>query len=332
MKLLVTVGVVCGVMIGAAVWVFWPMVHPAGKSAPASPQDVVAVPRATPTTPAAPDAARMTHTADALPAGGALPLDADVHWPRSADPAAAVRRLDLARGALRDAPNHETALRDELAALADLGRWFEASKTLERLRALHPDDLGLRFDQAAVLLRQRRAVEAVPLLKEVVAGRPEDARAWFNLAVAHQTLGHLHEARQAWDRAIELKPTALAHAQRGTVLLDMREYAAAAGDFEAVLEHEPLAPDATLNLALALWKSGRPDDARTRLRGLLGANPQNVPAWNRLAEIAWESYRLSPKGNGPLREEALASWRRSLELDPGQTEIAANVAEAGSDR
>jgi tetratricopeptide (TPR) repeat protein len=343
MKLLVGVGIACVLMLGVVVWQVWgPWTSRSSAAGSHSKTQLVRT--------SVSDAGGGTigNAAAGAPAGHGMPTDlrqptsspavatappsadADVHWPQEPTQTEALRCLDAARAALRDDPDHERALRDELAALAELGRWPEAAQTLARLRRLRPDDLDVGFDYAAVLLRLHRSVEAVALLNEVVARQPEHARAWFNLAVAHQSLGHLEEARRAWDRALALQPTSPAYVQRGTVLLDLHEWAAAAADFETVLQQQPDAADATLNLALALWRLNRPDDARARLRHLLDAQPQHVPALNRLAEIDWAAYEVAPADNAPLRDEALDCWRRSLAADPTQSDVQARLTEAGA--
>jgi tetratricopeptide (TPR) repeat protein len=328
MKLLVGVGVACVLMLGVAVWQVWG----SWSSHAATPGNVAADPRIGRGTrdglqrPAAAPVA--TNAVPAAPEAGPASSDASVHWPEDPQQADVLRRLDAARAALRDDPDHERALHDELAALAELNRWPEAAQTLARLQRLRPDDLDVAFDYAAVLLRLHRSVEAVALLNEVVARQPEHARAWFNLAVAHQSLGHLEEARRAWNQAITLKPTLPAYAQRGTVLLDLHEWAAAAADFETVLKQQPDAADATLNLSLALWRSGRGEEARERLRTLLERHPDHIPALNRLAEMAWGAYQASPAGDAVLRDEAFDCWRRSLRADATQSEIQARLAEA----
>lgn len=251
-----------------------------------------------------------------------------VRWPTEPRRREAQRRLAAARAALRDDPWHERALRDQVAALAELGRWREAAETLACLVQLNPDDADLRFEQAAVLLRLRRWVEAVGVLNMVVAQRPEHARAWFNLAAAHQALGHLHDAHRAWNRTIELAPSPEAHAQRGIVLLDLNDWTAAAADFRTVLQHEPEAADATVNLALALWKLGRVEEARGHLLGLLERHPRHVPALNRLAEMAWAVYQAAPAENEALREETVAWCRRALAIDPYQPAVQALLDEA----
>jgi Flp pilus assembly protein TadD len=245
-----------------------------------------------------------------------------VRWAEDGTRKAALERLAAAREELRKDPEHERALRDALAALLELERWGEAADTLAPLAASHPEEPQLHAEQAALLIRARRWIDAVDVLRTLVAVHPDDAGAWFNLAVAHQALGHLADARRAWDRTIALSPTAPAYAQRGAVLLDQHDWEAAASDFATVLRDEPDAQDATLNLALALEKLGRRDEARDRLAAWLEHHPRDVPALNRLAELAWAAYQAVPKADRRRWcGEAADACRRSLEIDPRQPAI-----------
>ncbi len=329
MKLLVAFVAICVLMLAVIVW------HIVGTGAAVTGVAAGAPPAVgnreppLPSTAGEPPAAAGAADGDSF-AGTAAAVGNDTgstppptRWAEDPAGKAAQQRLAAARAALRDEPNHEIALRDELAALAELGRWSEAAQTLTRLRELCPDDMDLCFEQAAVLLRLRRPVEAVTLLSTVVERQPDSARAWFNLAVAHQSLGHLGDARRAWDRSIDLSPTAQARAQRGVILLDLHEWAAAAADFEAVLQEQPQGVDAVLNLALAQWKLGRGEDARAQLLGLLERQPKHVPALNRLAEMAWTSWQAGPAENAASREEAVKWCRRSLDIDAHQPEVQA---------
>ena len=328
MRLLVAFGAVCLLMLGILAW------HLINAQANLPPVRTESTSRQvqTPAQPAAveqPAELPADEANKATESQSAAPLavvdtypssQATVRW--AADPALkdAWRRLALARAALRDDPTHETALRDQLAALIALHGWEEALDTLVRLAALHPDDAGLRFEQATLLMQLQRFVDAMGPLKATLERDPQHARAWYDLAVAHQALGHLAEARAAWDRAIELAPSAAAAARRGEVLLDLHEWAAAAADFEAVLAQESDAPDATLNLALALWKLGRNDEARAYLLALLQAQPRNVPVLNRLAQMAWAECQAAPSDSRRCAEAA--DWsRQSLALDSQQTDM-----------
>jgi tetratricopeptide (TPR) repeat protein len=244
-----------------------------------------------------------------------------VSWPIDPDLQDAWRRVERAQQTLREEPSHEGALRDMAAALADLRQWLPLATTLSRLVELCPDDTALRFEHATVLMQLRQWIDAIVELKALVAQQPDHTKAWFNLAAAHQAVGHLAEARQAWDRVIELSPSPEAWARRGEVLLDLHAWEPAAADFEAVLARQPGAADATLNLALALGKLGRHSEARTRLLALLQQQPRHIPALNRMAELALAECRDGGTGSRAACNEAAEWCRRSLSLDPQQPDV-----------
>ena len=158
----------------------------------------------------------------------------------------------------------------------------------------------------------------------MVEQQPHSARAWYNLAIAHQALGHLHDSRATWDRVIELAPESPgAYAHRGEILLDLHAWSDAAADFRVVLQLEPGAVDAALNLSLALGKLGQLEQARAVLLPILAQHPQHVPLLNRSAQVAWRLYQADPVASEALANEAANCCRRSLAIDAAQPEIEA---------
>lgn len=246
-----------------------------------------------------------------------------VSWANDPDTQDAWRRLERAQQVLREDPYHALALRDKAAAAAALRLWPELAGALARLVELNPDDVGLRFERATALIRLRQWLDAIAELKFVVEQQPGHGKAWFDLAVAHQALGHLADARQAWDRAIEIAPSAEALARRGEVLLDLRDWAPAADDFAAVVAHQPDAADAVLNWALALAKLGRPAEAHRRMLAFLDTHPKHVPTLNRLAELAYAACMGGAVEDRTACEEAAEWCRRSLAVDPQQPDVRA---------
>jgi tetratricopeptide (TPR) repeat protein len=255
-------------------------------------------------------------------------VEAETRWPEDPALRRAQQRLEEAREMLRADPLHEAALRDAAAALAQLERWDEVAVTLENLRTVRPEDSDLCREHASVLMQLGRAVEAIGVLNELVAMMPEDAQAWFNLAAAHQTLGHLSAALHAWNRAIALEPTTEAYAQRGVVLLDLGRWDEAAADLERVVAADATARESVVNLAHALVRLGRTDEARERLTALAEREPTYLPAVNRLAELALQAWQAGP--HDAARRAALAKWcRQSLAVDPEQKDVAGWLALTG---
>ncbi|MFQ5807831.1 MAG: tetratricopeptide repeat protein [Phycisphaerae bacterium] len=231
-------------------------------------------------------------------------------------------RLTELREVLAAEPYHEAVLKAAQELARELRRYDEACELLARLVRLRPQDAALRFELATLLMRLERWLDAIPQLRLVIEREPKNARAWYNLAIAHQALGHLHDARVTWNRAIEFMPeNPDVYAQRGEVLLDLHAWSAAAADFQTALRLEPRSIDAAMNLSLALGKLGRLDDARAALLPVIEQHPQYVPALNRLAELAWALYQADPVAAGALSDETVNYCLRSLAVNADQPDV-----------
>lgn len=256
------------------------------------------------------------------PAGTAAP--AVVRWlDDAAEDRAAVERLNELRLVLLDDPSNEAALRAALR-LARQHAWpNEVCDLLARLVHLRPDDPELRYQLGTQYMLLRRWVEAIPHLRAAAEARPDHLESIYNLAVAHQALGHLEAAGRAWTRAIELdadNPDPYVH--RGEVHLDLKDWASAAADFEQARRLESDQPDVILNLSHALVRLDRTEHARELLLSALAEYPRNVPLLNRLADTTWRLYEFGTRDKLRLALETREYCERSLALVPDQPEIA----------
>ena len=247
-----------------------------------------------------------------------------VRWAGNDEQRLARQRFIELRSALADDPHNEAVLEAALELARQLEWHNEAGDLLARFARLRPDDAALRFELAVQLMRLERWLEAIPQLRCVVERQPDNERAWYNFAIAHQALGHLREARVTWNRVLELTPdNPDAYAHRGEVLLDLRAWREAAADFETSLRLEPGSLDETMNLSLALTRLGQADEARDQLLPLVERHPIHVPLLNRLAEVTWTLYQANPAANKALAKDVLECCTRSLAINRNQPEIKA---------
>ena len=335
MRLLAIFSAVCAVVLAVVIWRVLVLTQaPAASEPPTPPPPAVQAVEATPpevaepeVRPSPPPATASTPTMPPLETEpGTRPAKrvSSTRWVNPSLNEPALRRLAEAREVLAHDPLHPRALADELSALRELQRWPEAADTLQRLLSLDPDDTRRRRELAEVLLRLGRWPEAIEALDIVVEREPGDADAWQYLAAAHQSLGHLQDALLSWNTVIELQPdNADAYAYRGAALLRFRDWEGALADFERAGQLNPADAGVALNRSLALSQLGRTEEAERCLHDILANQPSNVPAMNRLAELAWQAYRSDPHANADKRAEAIQWWRQSLSVDPEQPDIAA---------
>ena len=254
-----------------------------------------------------------------------------------------------ALAALLEYPESVAALDQAIDLAERLGRSDDLRRLLRQRLAHTPDDEELRLRIAALDMRLGWWVDAIDGLEALLLFQPEHEQALYNLAVARQRLGRLQSAREAWDQYLRLRcdnPDALAH--RAAVSLDLGDWAAAAADCEAALRLEPGALDTRMNLALALARQDRLEEALEQAQRALERAPASARVLNRAAEIAWER-RLSltaggeaaTGGGGVSRgEESRAEQARSLviqlceqslRLAADQPEVAALLERARAD-
>ncbi len=295
-----------------------------------------------PTRPQSRDAEQIAHAAPAVSsrssdtnaignpeAPGAMPPStrieerSDVRWAGKASVLNALERFHDAKLAFENDPTNTERLESALTLAKTNGWWTEVRGLLARRVIEVPNDATTHLQLGAVLLRLSSAPEAILTLKRALELDPNIAEAWYNLAIAEQTCGHLTAAREAWDetlRRMPQNPDAWTH--RGEIELDQQEWSAAEADFRTALRLEPDQLDVSMNLALALHRLDRLAEARELLERRLASEPENVRLLNRLAEIAADQALDDGSQRSAHLEAAREYCRRSLAASANQPELA----------
>jgi tetratricopeptide (TPR) repeat protein len=159
--------------------------------------------------------------------------------------------------------------------------------------------LAQRNAAAMTLLDAQRYEEAVPILKEVVAGVPALTGPRINLALALMQSGKLEEAQGVLEEAVTLAPeNAAANTQLGIVYRMRGQFAPAERAYQAALAADPTYANAHYDLGVLydLYLQ-RPADALahyTQYQTLAGEDEQ-VKKWS--ADLT----RRSGDGNGETK-------------------------------
>ncbi|MEE2786059.1 MAG: tetratricopeptide repeat protein [Myxococcota bacterium] len=137
---------------------------------------------------------------------------------------------------------------------------------------------------------------ALKLLPQALKMRPNDARAWNELAMIYTSKGQLTKANNA---------------------------------FKAALKADPNSPDFWIEIAENLEKTGQVSSAEQRLRLLIEKRPDHRPAWDNLANLLFRQNRIEEaeaaytEANKLGPDHALtASNRGYLELKRGDYKAA----------
>src|SRR5262245_53704156 len=129
------------------------------------------------------------------------------------------------------------------------------------------DEEDPRLRTARELKARGEVAEAIVVLKPLVASKPNDSAAWFELWEALSIAGRKQEANAAFDRLARLKLTSAQYTHlSASKLRKAGRFKEAAESYRAASELEPSDEDLVLLAAEALMRAGRVDDAIAEFR------------------------------------------------------------------
>ena len=201
-------------------------------------------------------------------------------------------------------------------ALSDARDKASAEVEFRRTLAIEPMDEDSINALAALLIEQRRFVEAKPLV-EAAARSSRKPITLVNEASLALGEGRLDEALAAASKAVATAPDdAFARFTLGKVLTAMDDHVAAITAYREAIRLDPNHVAARNNLATALARSGRQDEAIGVFREVLAIDPESLAALRNLALSLEEAGRTL---------EAVAAWRTVLTRQPDDRQVAARI-------
>lgn len=183
----------------------------------------------------------------------------------------------------------------------------EALPIAERVWNMAPDDERAVYLLVQIHLRRLEGPQALRLLEPLVARHPRRPQALRLLAEAHLAEFRIPEARQTYDRLLELP---IPPEQRNAARLNLLATFLELGDYEAAVQR------------VDAWLAAEPDSdawARAKLRVLLAAQRASEA-------VAWATLRLEPATQrfDELRRRAQALAER-LRAAPDDADAAAQM-------
>lgn len=256
-----------------------------------------------------------------------------------------VQRQIAERYAVLEALAAAGASGEELAeGIGDMGRLLHAydltaaaSAYYERAAGLAPAEF--RWHYLLGFARQTRGelAAAAESLEAALELRPDDVPALARLGALRIRQGRAREARRLLERALDLDP-GCAFALRGLGEMDLEEGDAvsALGRFRRALELQPGASSLHFLMATALRETGDLEAAAAHLERYADVPVELADplAEAMVAEASGASAWLL-RGHTSLKEghleEAVRSYRKALELDPGNVPGRESLAYALAD-
>ena len=221
------------------------------------------------------------------------------------------RALREYQDGLNSFPADAMVFRDRLdQALRAAGRLSEAAQIWEAALAQKSDNLEARRARDAAWIDGGKAAEAIADLQALAGQQPEDGKTHYELARGFRQLRQLDAAAKEFREAARLMPA------DASPLLGLSEISISQGQFDAALRaasdagsRGPAGPAAGVLRATALMGLRRGAEARTELRTVLEAWPDDIGAQLQMGLLDLAERRFS---------EAEATFRRLYR--PGQTD------------
>lgn len=244
-----------------------------------------------------------------------------------------VARTTRAQGDLRAAQRaYEQAVRadprnvDALVGLGDVhaeaGRDDEAMANYRAALKVQPADMRAMAGIADALDRQGQQAAALPFLERLCVDASSDAASWTRLGAAYLAAGRNADAVAALEEAVAMGEVSDATLERLVSAYEASErWAEAASSSGEFARRWPSAP-ASERAARLAFRAGDYDRAIEGYRLATEQDPASVVAWNGVGVCALNAWILSDRLDGTAREEARRALERSLELAPGQPQVA----------
>lgn len=191
------------------------------------------------------------------------------------------------------APNFVEGLL-QLAAIRQAEKKYDDARLLlERVEAVRPNMAEALTRTAALASAEGKHEDALEAAQEAVRQKPFLPSTWLALGNTQANLGHTDEARQAFDKALEIAPDyALATAAKASLLSRsgaMEEATQLLNDYLSA--HEPH-PQLYLIRGIIHVHSSENDAAEADFRKALELNPEFTPAQLKLAAVLQSQKRV----------------------------------------
>jgi len=185
---------------------------------------------------------------------------------------------------------------------------YEASlREMQAVLEIAPDDPVALFNIGTLYFRLNRPEEAEPPLRRAVSLAPDYIAAYLQLGLTLERLRKFTEAREAFEKVIEIQgdgreariararieslreiETLTAHLDKGIKLMGQEKWDEARREAEAVIAIDPKNYIAYYYMGIILDRSGIPDEARKAFEKVIEINPRFLRAYLSLGDLLFK--------------------------------------------
>ena len=235
-------------------------------------------------------------------------------------PMEAVQRLTGRQGKVRKLASAGRKRLDS-AAKAELHKaftamdkkdWHTAIAAFKKLIAIRPDDAGAYFNMGITYRELGEYAEAIAAYKKAIAIKPDDPRAYYNMGYAYHYFGKYAEAVAAYKKAIAIKPDdPRAYNNMGVAYDYLGKYAEAIAAYKKAIAIKPDFADAYYNMGLVYEKLAYASDVRQRIIRMQRRQKSGLP----ISKDYLANYLATFQASEEV-VAAIAAYRQYLRLEP----------------
>jgi serine/threonine-protein kinase len=216
-------------------------------------------------------------------------------------------------------PNSDYALGQLADAYHKTGNPSAAEQAYRKAIGVRPRYWAVYNWLGAFYIDQGRYSQAAEMFNKVIELAPDNYRGYSNLGGTYVYQGRYSDAIDVLKRSIELRPNLDAYSNLGTAYFSMRRFAEAAESFQQGTKLNDRSWLNWGNLGDALYWTGRRAEAKTayaKALTLAEAQREINPRDGTMEAMMADYYAMSDRKN-----EALASMRRALRIEPKNPEV-----------
>lgn len=203
-------------------------------------------------------------------------------------------------------------------ALFQRGYLDQAAASFEHVIAAKPGDAEAHYNLGTLYLRKNNLVEAQRYLKKTVELRPDYPEAWNNLGMIAAQQNQTAEAIADFQKSLDLRPNyTVALLNLGNVYRRQGNLSAASSLLNKALSLEPENPEANYSVAMLAIRQDDFPRAIELMQTAVRVRPDYAEAWNNLGIIFIRQSRNS---------EAETAFQRCIAVVPNFDQAYLNLA------
>jgi len=208
-----------------------------------------------------------------------------------------------------------------------MDRLKDAANSYQKALDLKPTDSRSNMNLGLVYLYTGDKNKALDYAKKATELEPKNAAAWSNLGITLDARGEYAKAEEAYRKSVDLDPDNPASLVNLATNLISQNKAAEAAEIMKRAVSLSNTPALRKRYGDALSKAGRYEEAIVQYQETLKLDAKYYPALNEIGYSRIAEFRKGLELDDSKRLDAVAMWKKSLEVNGNQPKIQASVKE-----